>query len=108
MVETLCEPVAALSLDSSNFPRNMRTINRQIKEAESTFRLAGAGVESYEKTITGTESKLSHAGIKLTRQRAAIKLAMERALPKRNPPDFEILKYTLPSCPVLRINSCPA
>ena len=62
MAETLREIVAALSLDSSNFLRNMRTINRQIKEAASTFRLAGAGVENYEKTITGTESKLSHAG----------------------------------------------
>ena len=44
MAETLRELVVALSLDSSNFSRNMRTINQQIKEAESTFRLAGAGV----------------------------------------------------------------
>ena len=42
MAETLRELVVALSLDSSNFSRNMRTINQQIKEAESTFRLAGA------------------------------------------------------------------
>ena len=41
MAETLRELVVALSLDSSNFSRNMRTINQQIKEAESTFRLAG-------------------------------------------------------------------
>ena len=27
------------------------TINAQIKEAESTFRLAGAGVQNYEKTV---------------------------------------------------------
>ena len=36
MAETLCELVVALSLDSSNFSRNMRTINAQIQEAEST------------------------------------------------------------------------
>ena len=53
MAETLRELVVALSLDSSNFSRNMRTINQQIKEAESTFRLAGAGVHNYEKTIAG-------------------------------------------------------
>ena len=47
MAETLRELVVALSLDSSNFSRNMRTINQQIKEAESTFRLAGAGVQNY-------------------------------------------------------------
>ena len=38
------ELVVALSLDSDNFSRNLRTINQQIKEAESTFKLAGAGV----------------------------------------------------------------
>ncbi len=58
MAETLRELVVALSLDSSNFSRNMRTINQQIKEAEPTFRLAGAGVENYEKTIAGTEANL--------------------------------------------------
>jgi len=38
MAETLRELVVALSLDSSNFSRNMRTINQQNKEAESTGR----------------------------------------------------------------------
>ena len=72
MAETLRELVVALSLDSSNFSRNMRTINQQIKEAESTFRLAGAGVENYEKTIAGTEAKLSMLGNKLTQQQRAV------------------------------------
>ena len=74
MAETLRELVVALSLDSSNFSRNMRTINQQIKEAESTFRLAGAGrsEENYEKTIAGTESKLSMLGQKLTQQQRAV------------------------------------
>ena len=72
MAETLRELVVALSLDSSNFSRNMRTINQQIKEAESTFRLAGAGVENYEKTIAGTESKLSMLGQKLKAQQRAV------------------------------------
>ena len=39
MAETLRELVVALSLDSSNFSRNMRTINQQNKEAESTGRM---------------------------------------------------------------------
>ena len=72
MAETLRELVVALSLDSSNFSRNIRTINQQIKEAESTFRLAGAGVENYEKTIAGTEAKLSMLGQKLTQQQRAV------------------------------------
>jgi len=72
MSEVLRELVVALSLDSDNFARNMRTINQQIKEAESTFRLAGAGVENFEKTVAGTESKLSMLGQKLTQQNRAV------------------------------------
>jgi len=37
MAETLRELVVALSLDSSNFSRNMRTTRKQIKEAESSL-----------------------------------------------------------------------
>lgn len=72
MSEVLRELVVALSLDSDNFSRNMRTINQQIKEAESTFRLAGAGIENFEKTVTGTESKLSMLGQKLAQQNRAV------------------------------------
>jgi hypothetical protein len=70
MAETLRELVVVLSLDSSNFSRNMRTINARIKEAESTFRLAGA--ENFEKTVAGTEEKLSMPGNKLTQQNLAV------------------------------------
>ncbi|MDI9520782.1 MAG: hypothetical protein QM308_06495 [Bacillota bacterium] len=51
MAETLRYLVVVLSPHSSNFPRKMRTINQQIREAEFTFRLAGAGVDNFEKTI---------------------------------------------------------
>ncbi len=67
MAETLRELAAALSPDSGNFPRNMRTAIKQIKEAGSTFRLAGAGARNYEKTIAGAEARLSMPGSRLTR-----------------------------------------
>ena len=72
MSEVLRELVVALSLDSDNFSRNLRTINNQIKEAESTFRLAGAGVSNFEKTIQGTEANLSMLGKKQNSQRMAV------------------------------------
>ncbi|MEA4896897.1 MAG: phage tail tape measure protein [Christensenellaceae bacterium] len=72
MSEVLRELVVALSLDSDNFSRNMRTINHQIKEAESTFRLAGAGIDKFEKSVKGTEAKLSMLGNKLTQQNRAV------------------------------------
>ena len=59
MSEVLRELVVALSLDSDSFSRNLRTINQQIKEAESTFKLAGAGVANFEKSIQGTEARLA-------------------------------------------------
>jgi len=70
--EVLRELVVALSLDSDNFSRNMRTINKQIQEAESTFKLAGAGIDKFEKSVQGTESKLSMLGEKLTQQNRAV------------------------------------
>lgn len=72
MSEVLRELVVALSLDSDNFSRNMRTINHQIKEAESTFRLAGAGIDKFERSVKGTEAKLSMLGDKLTQQNRAV------------------------------------
>ena len=59
MSEYLRQLVVSLSLDSDNFARNMRTINQQIKEAESSFRLAGAGVDNFENTVQGAQSKVS-------------------------------------------------
>ena len=45
MSEVLRDLVVSLSLKTDNFSRNINSINRQIREAESAFRLAGAGME---------------------------------------------------------------
>ena len=72
MSEVLRELVVALSLDSDNFSRNLRTINQQIKEAESSFRLAGAGVAGFEKSIQGTEARLTLLSAKQKEQTRAV------------------------------------
>ncbi len=72
MSEVLRELVVALSLDSDNFSRNLRTINQQIKEAESSFKLAGAGVSHFEKSIKGTEAGLALASAKQKEQNRAV------------------------------------
>lgn len=72
MSEYLRQLVVALSLDSDNFSRNMRTINQQIKEAESNFRLAGAGVDHFENTVQGAQSKVAMLKDKLTQQNRAV------------------------------------
>ena len=45
MSETLRDLVVSLSLQTDNFTRNIRSVNKQIAEAESKFKLAAAGVE---------------------------------------------------------------
>ena len=52
MSETLRDLVVSLSLNSDNFTRNIKSINRQIQEAESAFHLASAGVENFESSCS--------------------------------------------------------
>ena len=59
MSETPRDLVVSLSLNSDNFTRNIKSINKQIQEAESAFRLASAGVENFETTTAGLSFKLS-------------------------------------------------
>ena len=59
MSEALRDLVVSLSLNSDNFKRNIKSINKQIREAESAFRLVCADVENFEMTTAGLSSKLS-------------------------------------------------
>ena len=59
MSETLRDLVVSLSLNSDNFTRNIKSINKQIQEAESAFHLASVGVENFETTTAGLSAKLS-------------------------------------------------
>ena len=61
MSETLRDLVVSLSLNSDNFARNIRSVQKQIQEAQSAFKLASAGVQDFEKTATGLSAKLGHA-----------------------------------------------
>ncbi|MBR7187716.1 MAG: hypothetical protein IKD53_04095 [Clostridia bacterium] len=61
MPEVLRDLVVTLSLQSDNFSRNINSINRQIREAESSFRLAGAGIDNFGNTTAGMSSRLSMA-----------------------------------------------
>ena len=53
MSETLRDLVVSLSLNSDHLTRNIKSINKQIQEAESAFWLASAGVENFETTTAG-------------------------------------------------------
>ena len=59
MSEVLRDLVVSLSLKTDNFSRNINSINRQIREAESSFRLAGAGIDNFGKTTDGMASRLT-------------------------------------------------
>lgn len=72
MSESLRDLVVSLSLQTDNFTRNIRSVNKQIQEAESFFKLASAGVENFEQTTQGLTSRLSTLQQKLTLQREVV------------------------------------
>ena len=83
MSGTLRDLVVSLSLQTDNFTRNIRSVNRQIAEAESSFRLAAAGVDGFERTATGLSAQLSTLEWRLSLQRDAV-TQYERALTAAN------------------------
>ena len=83
MSEALRDLVVSLSLQTDNFTRNIRSVNRQIQEAESYFRQASAGVEDFEQSATGLSTKLSTLERKLSLQQDAVG-QYERALQAAN------------------------
>lgn len=72
MSETLRDLVVSLSLQSDNFTRNIKSVNKQIQEAESRFKLAAAGVEGFEKTTTGLTTQLSTLERRLSLQKDVV------------------------------------
>ena len=80
MADVVRDLVVSLSLDAGEFTRNMRAINASIKEAESSFRLAGAGVglETRKRilghTVDATARRYDH-----DEHLAEVKAAMEAA-----------------------------
>ena len=83
MSEVLRDLVVSLSLDSNNFSRNLTSINRQVAEAESEFKRAAAGVDGFEKSVSGTQAQISSLQQKLVAQRNAV-AQYERALEAAN------------------------
>ena len=79
MSETLRDLVVSLSLDSDNFARNIKSVSKQIQEAESRFKLAAAGVENFESTTTGLTTKLDSLNRRLKLQQDVVG-QYERAL----------------------------
>ena len=83
MSETLRDLVVSLSLQTDNFTRNIKSVNKQIQEAESHFRLAAAGVEAFERTTEGLTAKLDTLNRRLKLQQDAVN-QYERALEAAN------------------------
>ena len=83
MSETLRDLAVSLSLQTDNFTRNIRSVQKQIAEAESQFRLAAAGVEGFEQSTEGLTAQLSTLERRLTLQQQAV-TQYERALAAAN------------------------
>ena len=79
MAESLRDLVVSLSLNTDNFTRNIKSVNKQIQEAESYFKLAAAGVRGFDTSAAGLASRLEMLERKLTLQKDAVG-QYERAL----------------------------
>lgn len=72
MSETLRDLVVSLSLQTDNFTRNIKSVNTQIKEAESAFKLAASGVTNFEQTTSGLAAKQTTLTRQLNLQKTAV------------------------------------
>ena len=79
MPDSLRDLVVSLSLNTENFTRNIKSVNKQIQEAESYFKLAASGVTGFEKTAEGLSAKLTMLQRKLQLQKDVVG-QYERAL----------------------------
>ena len=64
--------VVSLSLNSDNFSANLRSINQQLKEAGSKFKLAASGVTGFENTAAGAQAQLANLQQKFQLQQQAV------------------------------------
>ena len=97
MSEVVRDLVVSLSLDAGEFQRNMRAINASIKEAESTFRLAGAGVDKFGSSLGGQQAKLSYLRQLQTLQNAAVQqyaVKLQEANAKMQATEGYLAKYS--------------
>lgn len=83
MAESLRDLVVSLSLNTDNFTRNIKSVGKQIQEAESEFKLAAAGIKDFENTPEGLSKKLETLERKLSLQKDAV-AQYERALTSAN------------------------
>lgn len=79
MAESLRDLVVSLSLNTDNFTRNIKSVNKQIQEAESYFKLASTGVKDFDTSTAGLSSKLDMLQRKQSLQNNAVE-QYQRAL----------------------------
>lgn len=72
MADSLRDLVVSLSLNTDNFTKNIAMVNRQIKEAESAFKLAGAGITNFGSTSAGAAAYVSSLQQRIGLQRNVV------------------------------------
>lgn len=72
MSESLRDLVVSLSLNTNNFTRNINSVNKQIREAESYFKLASSGEKGFEGSTAGLSAKLEMLNTRLSLQKSVV------------------------------------
>lgn len=72
MSESLRDLVVTLSLNSDNFTKNIKSVSAQIKEAQSEFTLAAAGIDKFDQSLNGMKTRLSSLNQQYSLQNKAV------------------------------------
>ena len=106
MAETLRDLVVSLSLQTDNFTRNIKSVNKQIAEAESQFKLAASGVEGFERSATGLAAVNALAAVGMHKHIHHRALANGKTSGGHKPRSSPISNRTRAGYPALEVSHC--
>ena len=72
MAETLRDLVVSISLNTDDFSRNIKSVQKQMREAESEFKASAAGVKNFETSIDGLNARLTTTRGNFTKQQQVV------------------------------------
>ena len=83
----------SMILNSASFTKQIQDVNKQLKLAESQFQNTSTGVDRFENTLEGAQSKLANLTTKLSLQNTKISKYRDEITKTKNDLDNLVVKY---------------
>lgn len=94
MSDNVRKLTVSLYLENDQFDKAIRQVNREIKLAESEFKLASAGTKDFEKTISGLDSKSDMLNKTLRGQKESIEVLTKKLSALNKAQEQQYLAYS--------------